>query len=50
MISVTDGADDSGFPPRPPGWVKPADDPELESAAYSEWATRNAVQVWSELD
>jgi predicted transcriptional regulator len=25
-------------------------DPDLESDAYAEWATRNASQVWSELD
>jgi predicted transcriptional regulator len=25
-------------------------DPELDSDAYTAWATRNADQVWSELD
>ncbi|MGI8677253.1 MAG: ribbon-helix-helix protein, CopG family [Jatrophihabitans sp.] len=25
-------------------------DPDLESDAYAEWVTRNASQVWSELD
>ncbi len=50
MISVPGATDDSGFPqPRGRGG-KPADDPELDSDAYAQWATRNAYEVWSDLD
>ncbi len=38
-------------PGRPPvGDARRGDDPEVDSDAYTEWATRNAGQVWSDLD
>ncbi len=38
-------------PGRPPlGEARRGDDPELDSNAYTEWATRTAGQVWSDLD